>query len=134
MAVSQARIIESLERACSNLNPDEFIYAFLDAYGFPKSTITRLRNGGDSRNVAEGNDIGLKNKLYFRAVPAGQDVTADAEALRISDVVSRNDIRFVIVTDFENIVAFDLKAEERLESTLAELDKNYAFFLPVNGH
>lgn len=134
MAVSQARIIESLERACSNLNPDEFIYAFLDAYGFPKSTITRLRNGGDSRNVAEGNDIGLKKKLYFRAVPAGQDVTAEAEALRVSDVVSRNDIRFVIVTDFENIVAFDLKAEERLESTLAELDKNYAFFLPLAGY
>ncbi|WP_159179617.1 hypothetical protein, partial [Escherichia coli] len=63
MAISQARIIESLEQACSNLNPDEFIYSFLDAYGFPKSTITRLRKGGDNRNVGEGDDIGLKKKL-----------------------------------------------------------------------
>ena len=121
MAVSQASIIESLEQACSNLNPDEFLFSFLDAYGFPKSTITRLRNGGDSRNVAEGEGIGLKKMLYFRAVSAGQDVNAEAESLRSSHVVVRNDIRFVIVTDFESMVASDLKADERLEIALGEL-------------
>ncbi len=134
MAISQASIIESLERACSNLNPDEFIFSFLNAYGFPTSTVTRLRNGGDSRNVAQGNDIGLKKKLYFRAVPFGQDVTAAAEKLKESDAVARNDIRFVIVTDFETLVAFDLKSEERLETTLDELDKKYSFFLPLAGY
>ncbi len=51
MAISQAHIIESLGQACSTLNRDEFIFSFLDAYGFPKNTITRLRNGGDNRNV-----------------------------------------------------------------------------------
>lgn len=134
MAVSQASIIESLEQACSNLNPDEFLFSFLDAYGFPKSTITRLRNGGDSRNVAEGEGIGLKKMLYFRAVSAGQDVNAEAESLRSSHVVVRNDIRFVIVTDFESMVASDLKADERLEIALGELHKNYAFFLPLAGY
>jgi hypothetical protein len=134
MAISQASIIESLEQACSNLIPDEFIFSFLDAYGFPKSTITRLRNGGDSRNVADGGDIGLKKKLYFKAVPAGRDVNAEAEALTSSDVVARNDIRFVIVTDFETLVAFDLKADERLETSLDELDQKYSFFLPLAGY
>lgn len=134
MVVSQASIIESLEQACANLNEDEFIFSFLDAYGFPKSTIKRLRNGGDSRNVAGGGDIGLKKKLYFRAVSAGQDVSAEAEALTSSDVVARNDIRFVIVTDFETLVAFDLKADERLETSLNELGKKYSFFLPLAGY
>ncbi len=134
MAISQASIIESLEQACSNLVPDEFIFSFLDAYGFPKSTITRLRNGGDSRNVAQGNDIGLKKKLYFRVVPVGQDVTAELEALKNSDVIARNDIRFVIVTDFDTLVSFDLKADERLETGLDELDKKYSFFLPLAGY
>src|SRR5690625_920726 len=106
MATSQAHIIESLERACSVIDQDEFIFSFLDAYGFAKSTITRLRNGGDSRNVAEGKDIGLKKRLYFRTVHAGKDVSAEAELLRESDVVSRNDIRFVIATDFDDFVAF----------------------------
>lgn len=135
MAVSQASIIESLERACSNLNPDEFIFALLDAYGFPKSTITRLRNGGDSRNVAPGDDIGLKKKLYFRAIPTGEDVAAELETLKDSDVVIRNDIRFVIVTDFQTITSYDLKAQERLDETpLGELGKRYAFFLPLAGY
>ncbi len=134
MAVSQARIIESLEQVCSNLNPDEFIYSFLDAYGFPKSTITRLRKGGDNRNVGEGDDIGLKKKLYFRTTPAGTDLDAELNALKASDVIARNDIRFVIVTDFSDLVAFDTKAEERLETSLSMLDKQYAFFLPLVGY
>lgn len=134
MAVSQARIIESLEQACSNLNPDEFIYSFLDAYGFPKSTITRLRKGGDNRNVGEGDDIGLKKKLYFRATPAGTDLDAELDMLKANDVIARNDIRFVIVTDFNDLVAFDTKAEERLETSLSMLDKQYAFFLPLAGY
>ena len=134
MAVSQAHIIESLEQACSKLNPDEFIFDFLDAYGFPKSTITRLRNGGDSRNVGTGDDIGLKKKLYFRAVPVGQDVAAEAEILKESELIARHDIRFVIVTDFQTLAAFDLKADERLVTDMAELNKEYAFFLPLAGY
>ncbi|WP_299194593.1 DNA methyltransferase [uncultured Amphritea sp.] len=134
MAISQARIIESLEQACTDLNPDEFIFSFLDAYGFPKSTITRLRKGGDSRNVGAGGDIGLKKKLYFRVVPTSADLDAEAESLKASDVVARNDIRFVIVTNFDSLVAFDLKADERLDTSMDELDKQYAFFLPLAGY
>ncbi len=134
MAISQARIIESLEQVCSNLNPDEFIYSFLDAYGFPKSTITRLRKGGDNRNVGEGDDIGLKKKLYFRTTPAGTDLDAELDALKAQDVIARNDIRFVIVTDFNDLVAYDTKAEERLDTSLSVLDKQYAFFLPLAGY
>ncbi len=134
MAVSQASIIEALEKTCADLNRDEFIFSFLDAYGFPKSTITRLRNGGDSRNVGQGNDIGLKKKLYFRVMPTGGDVSAEAESLKDSDLIARNDIRFVITTDFQTLVAFDLNADERLETSLDELSKNYAFFLPLAGY
>lgn len=49
-------------------------------------------------------------------------------------MIARNDIRFVIVTNFKDLVAFDLSAEERLESSMEELDKNYAFFLPLAGY
>ncbi|WP_368648926.1 DNA methyltransferase [Castellaniella ginsengisoli] len=134
MAVSQASIIEALEKTCADLNRDEFIFSFLDAYGFPKSTITRLRNDGDSRNVGQGGDIGLKKKLYFRVVPTGSDVSAEADTLKDSDIIARNDIRFVITTDFETLVAFDLNADERLETSLDELSRNYAFFRPLAGY
>lgn len=134
MAVSQASIMQALEKMSSGLNRDEFIFSFLDAYGFPKSTITRLRNGGDSRNVGQDGDIGLKKKLYFRVVPTGGDVSAEADTLKDSDLIARNDIRFVITTDFQTLVAFDLNADERLETSLDELSRNYAFFLPLAGY
>lgn len=134
MAVSQASIIQSLENLVSDLSQDEFIFSFLDAYGFPKSTITRLRKEGDSRNVAENGDIGLRKQLYFRALAEGEDLNAQLEALCESSVVARNDIRFVLVTDFKNLLAVDLKADERLDIEIQELDKNYAFFLPLAGY
>ena len=134
MAVSQASIIQSLENLVSDLDQNEFIFSFLDAYGFPKSTITRLRKEGDSRNVAENGDIGLRKQLYFRALAKGEDLNAQLDALCESSVVVRNDIRFVLVTDFKNLLAVDLKADERLDIEIQELDKNYAFFLPLAGY
>lgn len=134
MAVSQASIIQSLESIVSDLDQDEFIFSFLNGYGFPKSTITRLRKEGDSRNVAADGDIGLRKQLYFRVVAQGQNLNAEVDRLCESSVVARNDIRFVLVTDFKNLLAFDLKADERLDIEMGELDKNYAFFLPLAGY
>lgn len=135
MAVSQGSIIESMEQICSNLNRDEFVFSFLDAYGFAKSTITRLRNGDDSRNVAvDSGDVGLRKQLYFSVLEPGSDVATLADTLKTSDVVTRNDIRFVIATDFEDVVAYDLKADERLDVPFDELAQNYAFFLPLAGY
>lgn len=134
MAVNQAQIIESLEQACSSLQPDEFIFSFLNAYGFPKSTITRLRNPTDSRNVGEHGDIALKKKLYFRAIPEGRDVHAEIDALKENDLIARHDIRFVIVTDFSTLVAWDLKAQDRLDTPISALHQEYAFFLPLAGY
>ncbi len=134
MAVSQASIIEALESIVSNLDQSEFIYSFLDAYGFPKSTITRLRKEGDSRNVAENGDIALRKQLYFRAVAQGTDLNLEMKHLCEGSIVERNDIRFVIVTDFKKLVATDLKADEYLEIGLVDLDTNYGFFLPLAGY
>lgn len=135
MAVSQGSIIESMEQICSNPKRDEFVFSFLDAYGFAKSTITRLRNGDDSRNVAvDSGDVGLRKQLYFSVLEPGSDVASVADSLKTSDVVSRNDIRFVIATDFEDVVAYDLKADERLDILFDELAQNYAFFLPLAGY
>lgn len=134
MAINQARILESLETLCSDLNPDEFIFSFLTAFGFPKSTVTRLRNPDDNRNIGESGDIGLKKKLYFKPVMTGTDVAATADALKTNDLITSNDIRFVITTDFDTLIAYDLKTDERLETSLSELDKQYAFFLPLAGY
>lgn len=134
MAVNQANILDSLDKICSELNIDEFFYDFLLAYGLPKSTVTRLRKEDDNRNVADGDGIALKKKIYFKKVSIGDDIEAIAEERKSSNVISQHDIRFVMVTDFQTLTAYDLKAEERLETTIEALPQQYAFFLPLAGY
>lgn len=130
MAINQGKVIDALESICKDIDPSEFIYQFLSAYGAAKTTISRLRDG--SRNIANTvGDTGVKKKLYFRPVDKGADVYACAEALKSEPVIAANDIRFVVVTDFDSLVAFDLKADESLDTDIRLLDKQYAFFLPL---
>lgn len=132
MAINQGKVIESLEELCRCIDRDEFIYQFLAAYGFAKATITRLRDG--SRNIANDPDVGLKKHLLFRPVSKGTNVYATAEAMKADPLIKGNDIRFVIATDFDSLVAFDLKADESLDTSIHLLDKQYAFFLPLAGY
>lgn len=133
MAVNQAKIFEQLEQLTNELNREEFIYGFMTAYDFPKATITQVRQGG-ARNVAkEAGHVALKNKLYYQNVQEGEDLDSIFE-LRIADTaIAKNKIRFVIITDFVRILAWDTLSKERLDIELDELHSNYGFFLPLVG-
>src|SRR5699024_5836134 len=134
MAINQADILNSLEDVCRAVDKDDFIYALLNSYGLPKSTITLLRKGDSSLNVGVGDDVGLKKKVYFRALKSNEDLEVALEKLKTDPVTIKHDIRFLIVTDFENLLAYDTKAKDRLEVTINELPKQYAFFLPLAGY
>ncbi len=67
-AINQAEIIEALQTLGNAQDNSEFIFGFMSAYGYPKATITQLRNG-HSRNVANDKAVGeiaLKKGLYFK--------------------------------------------------------------------
>ena len=130
MPINQGKVIDSLESICKDIDPREFIFQFLSAYGAANATISRLRDG--SRNIANtGDDMAVKKQVYFRSVAKGTDVYACAETLKSEPMIAANDIRFVVVTDFDSLVAFDLKADESLDTDIRLLDKQYAFFLPL---
>lgn len=134
MSINQTQLYDSLQALTQQPDAkDEFIYGFLDAYGFAKSTITQVRNGG-ARNVAKvAGDVALKGQLYFRAISADENVHEAAESLKNSDVIKTQKIRFVIATNFIELVAYDLKADERMETPFTELHQRYTFFLPLAG-
>ena len=138
MAVNQADILSSLEDNCKKLpeyvNKNEFFYDFLHSYGLPKSTITLLKKGDDRRSVGLGKDVALNRKIYFKDVIAGEDLQAALEVLIASDVVRKNKIRFVLVTDFDDVLAYDMDAKEQLTTSIELLPKQYAFFLPLAGY
>lgn len=133
MAVNQAKIFEQLEQLTSELNREEFIYGFMTAYDFPKATITQVRQGG-ARNVAkEAGHVALKNKLYYQNVHEGEDLDSIFEQRIADTAIAKNKIRFVIITDFVRILAWDTLSKELLDIELDELHSNYGFFLPLVG-
>nr|WP_289072756.1 type IIL restriction-modification enzyme MmeI [uncultured Halomonas sp.] len=136
MAFDQTYCMDTLTTATQpDADKSEFIYAFLDAYGFPKATITQVRNGGQ-RNVAsrmgEGH-VALKNWLYFMPVRQGESVHEALQVLADEDEPARNKCRFLVITDFYELTALDTKSSERLEVPFSDLATQYLFFAPMAG-
>jgi len=134
MALNQALILNALESLINPLDKREFVFGFLDAYGSPKSTIKQLRNG-DSKNIAalpSSGEVAFKKGIHFKPVDLGHNIHAAANELKAASTKA-NGIRFVIVTDWVDVVAYDLKANDRLECLLTALPENYTFFLPLAG-
>lgn len=109
----------------------EFIFDLMLAYGRSKGNITRLRNG--SLNIAEDpeHEVAQKNVIYFRETTG--DLLQELERLRVSPVVIKFATRFVIVTDYTEMIAYDLKTAENRTFPLREIDQHFTFFLPWAG-
>lgn len=109
----------------------EFIFDLLLAYGKPKGNVTRLRKG--SLNVAADpeREVAQKNVVYFRETP--DDPLAEVEVLRASPHIVRYSPRFVIVTDYTELLAVDTKTNENLMIPIRDIDKHFTFFLPWAG-
>lgn len=136
MAFDQTYCMDALTAATQpDAEPSEFIYSFLDAFGFPKATITQVRNGGQ-RNVASRKDDGhvaLKNWLYFMPVRKGESVHEALQVLADEDEPARHKCRFLVVTDYCELTALDTKTDERLDVGFSELTTQYLFFAPMAG-
>lgn len=109
---------------------DDFIYALLLTYGTPKATIDRLKKG--PQNLAkEPGEVLLKKKVWFR--PVAGDLFAAIEELKKAKAAKTNDPRFLIVTDFKQLLAVDRKTGDTLDIKIPELETHFAFFLPWAG-
>lgn len=109
----------------------EFIFELLAAYGRSAGNITRLRNG--SLNIADdpATEVGQKNVVYFKSTT--EDLYGVIDELRTSPTVVRYSCRFVIVTDFKDLLAVDTKTNETLAAPITDIDKHFTFFLPWAG-
>ncbi|ANP73544.1 DNA methyltransferase [Cryobacterium arcticum] len=109
----------------------DFIFELLLAYGRSQGNVTRLRNG--SLNVAEdkATDVAQKNVVYFHETTG--DPLASFESLRTSPAIVRFNTRFVIVTDYTELIAVDTKTGENLMISIRDIDKHSTFFLPWAG-
>lgn len=112
------------------VSKDNFVYELLLAYGHRKSVVSRVKSG--ERNLSKTiGEVILKRHLYFK--PCSTNLFAEIDVLKNSKTVTVNKIRFVIVTDFNQLIAVDTKTQDTLDIELNQLPKHFDFFLPWAG-
>lgn len=122
-------IAKNAESFLKNWDKDEFIYQFLEVYGTLKTTMTRLKTGNYNQTKLPG-ELHQKDKLYFR--PVGRcDLFEQLDKLEVE--LCKKVPRFLIVTDFDSLVARDTKLDELLDIKLSDFVANCYFFQPLAG-
>jgi len=125
-----AQISDNLEKLVESFNKETFIFDLLLAYGTPKATISRLQQG-DKEMLSEGNVV-IKKKLYFKMV-VNYDLQIVIDDLRTNEKVTKQAPRFIIVSDYVTLLAYDTKTDESLDIPILEIPQYYDFFLPWAG-
>lgn len=109
----------------------EFIFDLLLAYGKPQGNVTRLRNGSLNVAVDPSTEVAQKNVVYFKETKG--DPLEAVEELKTAPAVVRFSTRFVIVTDYVDLIAHDTKTNKTIGFPIREIDQHFTFFLPWAG-
>ncbi len=125
------QIEANLSKIGRHISQNSFIYDLLLAYGLPKASITRLRSG--NLNLSKNEDeIFWKKQLFFK-VELNDDLHEFIDAITKGSELVKHNPRFVIVTDWETLLAADIRTNEKLDIPIKEIAKYYDFFLPWAG-
>lgn len=133
MAFDQSKAFTQLEKIINEQDNENFFFDFMLAFKTPRATITKLKNNIGSDVSSSDGEYRLKNKIHFKQVPSTTNLHAECDLLKSLPTTSKEKIRFIFVTDFQDIVAYDTKAKALLDVEFVDLHKNYAFFLPLAG-
>lgn len=136
-----AQIEEKIQELVESFNNGSFIYDLLLAYGLPKASITRLQKGDLNLSKKKG-EISWKKKLFYREMGTEaqelfpvthDDLQQTIDSLKKDHKILKHSPRFIIVTDFKNLLAVDTKTTDTIDIKIKELTKHYDFFLPWAG-
>lgn len=115
----------------SSVDKDKFIYELMAAYGHRKTTVSRIKSG--ERNLAKvAGEVRAKRHIYFKHSDSNK-VFSDIDDMKKEPSVTREKIRFIIATDFNQFVAIDTRTNDTLDIEFGELGKHFDFFLPWAG-
>ena len=115
----------------SSVKKDQFIYELMAAYGHRKTTVSRIKSG--ERNLAKvAGEVRAKRHIYFKHSDSNK-VFSDIDGMKKEPSVTREKIRFIVATDFNQFVAVDTRTHDTLDIEFSELGKHFDFFLPWAG-
>ncbi|MEC9346265.1 MAG: DNA methyltransferase [Pseudomonadota bacterium] len=115
-------------------DPEEFPYAFLQAFGNKATTIRRLRAGTSNRSDHDGPWGGVlqTGNIHIATCPAGT-VSQTLAALKASPATTRARAKYVLATDGDTFEAEDLTAGETVACAYRDFPDHFGFFLPLAG-
>jgi type II restriction/modification system DNA methylase subunit YeeA len=123
-----AQVENNLQNLVKNFSKDTFIFDLLLAYGLPKASITRLQNGNLNLSKIQG-VVSWKKKVLFKPIE-NEDLHV---AITKCKEETKQEQRFIIVTDFKTLLAVDTKTSDTLDIELEVLPSHFDFFLPWAG-
>ena len=91
--------------AQDELKQQDFIYELLLAYGLRKYSINKLRSGDTNLAEDKENTLFWKLKVYFK-IAKQHDLHGLIDQMKSEKRTESNKIRFLIVTDFKNLVVY----------------------------
>jgi hypothetical protein len=111
-------------------DPQEFPFAFLQAFGNKETTLKRLRKGESNKSDLGG--VLQTNNIHI-AVAASGEVTKTLAALKASPATTRAKAKFAVATDGETFEAEDLASGETVACAYRDFPDHFGFFLPLAG-
>ena len=126
-------ITNNISNIIKSLDENDFIFKFIESFNFPKSTISRLKKGDRNSSDKEGELI-WRDKLYFvNAKNLSKDLFVLINEIKLKPEIKKLKIRFIIVSDFDQLLAIDTKTQKSLECKIIDLPKHSSYFLPLIG-
>jgi len=110
--------------------PENFPYAFLEAFGNKETTIKRLRTGASNKSDLGG--VLQTNNIHIAICGTGQ-VTNTLTALKASPATTKAKAKFILATNGVDFEAEDLTSGETVACAYKDFPDHFGFFLPLAG-
>ena len=112
----------------------DLIYDLLLAYGLPRASVTRVRNGSYDKSIYE-QEVLWKGKVFYRYEPTIEDdaLYGLIDATRTDARVESLRPRFLIIRNEDHLLARDQLTGDTLDIDLSDLPGRADFFLPWAG-
>ena len=111
-------------------DPEDFPFAFLEAFGNKQTTIKQLRAGTKNRSDIGG--VLQRNNIHIKIAPEGK-VAATLDELKASPETTRAKAKFVLATDGKDFHAEDVRSGDIVVCNYSDFHEHFGFFLPLAG-
>ncbi len=110
----------------------DVLFELLAAYGRSASAITKLRNGINNLAEDQDNDVLQRGVVYFKHISEG-NLLSVIDKLDQDPLVVRYNPRYLIATNYRQLVAKDTKKATTLDIKLRDIDRHVDFFYGWTG-